>query len=995
MWNRPPRGSRPRRRPFPVWDRLEDWTLLSLTPTMTAISASSPLVALGQSVTLTATVSVVPGNSGTPTGGTVTFYGPSQSQLGTVPLVNGTAVLPTTSLGLGANTLTASYSGDGASFAASATGTIATVAGAGGYFNGVDNVPATSAVLDSPFGVALDAAGDMFIADQGINRVREVVKATGLITTVAGTGTAGYNGDGIPATAAKLNSPTGVAVDAAGDVFIADQNNNRVREVAKATGLITTVAGTGTTGSSADGMPATATRLKNPFGVAVDAAGDVFFSDETDNRIREVVKATGLITTVAGTGVQGYNGDGIPATAAQLNSPAGIAVDAAGDVFFADPYNQRVREVVRATGQILTVAGTGVYGYNGDNIAATAAQIGAPFGVAVDAAGDVFIADSSNLRVREVVKATGLIATVAGTGVYGYNGDGIPATAAQLYGPQGVAVDATGDVFIADTYNHRIREVTSAAVVNVVAANSATFLGPDTTTSGAWKGSYGGDGYTLAGDAQNLPSYATVTLTSDGSFVWDPSSANQPALQKADAGSTDRAAACWYGTNSVAADIHLTDGKVHQVAAYLLDWDGNNGRSETVQVVDDATGTVLDTRTVTGYSGGTYLVWNLSGNVTLWFTNNGGPTSPNAVLSGLFFGGPVATSGSASFVTTDTTTTGYWKGVYGAGGFDLAGDPSANNPSLPSYATLTLASDGSTVWNPSSANQPALQKAAAGSTDRVAACWYGTNSVAADIHLTDGKVHQVAAYLLDYDGSNGRSENVQVLDDATGTVLDSRTVSGFSGGKYVVWNLSGNVTLRFTNNGGPNSPNAVLSGLFFGTATPPVGSASFVTTDTTTAGYWNRVYGAGGFDLAGDPSANNPSLPSYATVTMTGATSYVWNPSTTPLRALLKAAAGSNDGVAACWYGSSSFGVDVHLTDGQTHQVAAYLLDYDDSNGRSETVQVVDDATGTVLDTRTVTSFSGGKYLVWNISGNVTLRFLNNGGPTSPNAVLSGLFFNS
>jgi hypothetical protein len=813
MWNRP-RAARPRRRPFPEWERLEDRTLLSLTPTLTSLAASPASVSLGHSVTLTATVAVAPGYSGTPTGGTVSFsYGPNATPLGSAPLVNGTAVLPTTALPLGLNIVAASYSGDGASFGPSAAGNIATVAGTGvGAYSG-DNIPATSAQLYYPSGAALDAAGDVFIADTNSQRVREVVKATGLIVTVAGNGVAGYNGDNIAATAAQLQNPYAVAVDAAGDVFIADLGNNRVREVVKATGLIITVAGTGASGYNGDGIPATSAQLFGPSGVAVDAAGDVFIADQGNGRVREVVKATGLITTVAGTGTWGYNGDNIAATAAELKQPTGVAVDAAGDVFIADFVDYRVREVVKATGLITTVAGTGASGYNGDGIPASSAQLGYPYGVSVDTAGDVFIVDQGNQRVREVVKASGLITTVAGTGTSGYNGDNIAASSAQLNDPYGVSVDAAGDVFIADRNNQRVREVTPAALVNVV-PNGAAFVAADTATSGAWKATYGGDGYALAGDAQSLPSYAAVTLTGAGSFVWSPSTTQPQALQKALAGSTDRAAACWYGSSSFGVDIHMTPGKVHQVAAYLLDWDWNNGRSETVQAIDDATGAVLDTRTASSFSGGTYLVWSLSGDVTLRFTNNGGPTSPNAVLSGLFFGGP-SPAGSAGFVTTDTTTTGSWKGVYGAGGYDLAGDPSANNPTLPSFATAAVIGAGSFVWSPSTTQAQALQRSALSSPDRVAACWYGSASFGVDIHVTDGLTHQVGAYLLDWDWNNGRSEVVQVVDDATGTVLDTRTVTSFSGGKYLVWNVSGNVTLRFLNNAGPTSPNAVLSGLFF------------------------------------------------------------------------------------------------------------------------------------------------------------------------------------
>ena len=304
--------------------------------------------------------------------------------------------------------------------------------------------------------------------------VREVVKATGDIITVAGNGTAGYSGDGGPATAAELNDPDGVAVDSAGDLFIADTGNNVIREVVKATGDIITVAGNGTAGYSGDGGPATAAELDSPRGVAVDAAGDLFIADTGNNVIREVVKATGDIITVAGNGTAGYSGDGGPATAAELNGPNGVAVDSAGDLFIADANNNVIREVVKATGDIITVAGNGTAGYSGDGGPATAAELNDPIGVAVDSAGDLFIADTDNNVIREVVKATGDIITVAGNGTAGYSGDDGPATAAELDDPSRVAVDSAGDLFIADTGNNVVREITPAVTVTISPTSTPT-----------------------------------------------------------------------------------------------------------------------------------------------------------------------------------------------------------------------------------------------------------------------------------------------------------------------------------------------------------------------------------------------------------------------------------------------------------------------------------------------------------------------------------------
>ena len=328
--------------------------------------------------------------------------------------------------------------------------------------------------MNNPYGLAVDSAGDLFIADFDNNVVREMVKATGNIITVAGNGIAGYSGDGGAATGAELDGPRGLAFDSAGNLFISDMNNNVIREVVMATGDIITVAGNGTAGYNGDTGPATAAELDSPRGLAVDAAGDVFFADFGNNVIREVIKATGDIITVAGNGTAGYSGDGGPATAATLNQPNGVAVDSAGDVFIVDGMNNAVREVLKATGDIITVAGNGTAGYSGDNGPATAALLNSPFGLAFDAAGDLFIADTGNSVVREVVEGTSEIITVAGNGTAGYLGDNGPVTAAELDFPSRVAVDAAGDVFIADNLNNVVREFTPPVTLAITSQIAIT-----------------------------------------------------------------------------------------------------------------------------------------------------------------------------------------------------------------------------------------------------------------------------------------------------------------------------------------------------------------------------------------------------------------------------------------------------------------------------------------------------------------------------------------
>ena len=437
--------------------------LVNASYTSTTLGVSAGSITYGQSVTLTATVTVVAPGTGTPTGGTVSFmdYG---TVIGSATLDNGTATFTTSTLNTGTHELTAAYSGSGTCFWPSSTpgvgltstSIITTVAG-----DGIgDGTQATTAVLSNPCGAALDSVGDLFIADTSDNRVREVNHATGVITTVAGTGTVGYSGDGGQATAAMLSRPDAVALDSAGNLYIADTQNNCIRKVVLSTGVITTVAGSSSAhGFLGDNGPATAASLEYPQGVAVDTSGNLFIADSSDNRIREVNHSTGIITTVAGNGMPFYGGDNGRATSAELDDPSGVAVDSSGNLYIADTGDIRIRKVKFSTGIITTVAGTGTSGYNGDGIQATAARLSNPIGVAVDAGGNLFIADDYNNRVREVYAANSLIATVAGNGTNGFSGDGGAATAAALSYPQAVAVDSAGNLDIADSRNNRIRTV--------------------------------------------------------------------------------------------------------------------------------------------------------------------------------------------------------------------------------------------------------------------------------------------------------------------------------------------------------------------------------------------------------------------------------------------------------------------------------------------------------------------------------------------------------
>jgi len=333
---------------------------------------------------------------------------------------------------------------------------------------------------------------------------------------------------------------------------------------------------------------------------------------------------------------------------------------------------------------------------------------------------------------------------------------------------------------------------------------------------------------------------------------------------------------------------------------------------------------------------------------------------------------------TASFIKQDVTTQGTWIGTYGSQGYDVIG----NAASLPSYATVTPAGQSSYTWAASSTDPRALQVASG--SGRIAACWYSFSSFTVDVNLTDGQTHGLELYFLDWD-STARGESVQISNASTGAVLNTETVTSFNSGVYLDWAVSGNVDITVTHLAGAN---AVLSGLFLDpptTAHPPTTAAptaSFIEQDTTTQGNWIGTYGSQGYDVIG----NAASLPSYATVTPAGQLSYTWAASSTDPRALQDA--GGTGRIAACWYSGSSFTVDMNLTDGQTHGLELYFLDWD-STARSETVQISNASTGAVLNSETVTSFHSGVYLDWAVSGNVDITVTHLAGA---NAVLSGLF---
>ncbi|MFL5241324.1 MAG: fibronectin type III domain-containing protein [Gemmataceae bacterium] len=630
-------------------------------------------------------------------------------------------------------------------------------------------------------------------------------------------------------------------------------------------------------------------------------------------------------------------------------------------------------------------------------------------------------------------------------------------------------------------------------------ATSATFVKTDTTTQGTWKGVYGVQGYDIIGDAVSLPAYATVTPSGNLNYTWAGSTTAIRALQKSAAGSTDRLAACWYSPTSFTVDLNLTDGQTHQVALYLLDWD-NNGRSERIDVLDSASGTVLDSQTASSYTTGKYLVWNLSGHVQIKFTRLTGantvlsallldapaaPVQPPVAPSGLTGSPATASSVNLTWTSTATNQTGFHldratdaaftqnlvtqslpsspnsftdsaAGLTTGGTYyyrlrasNAAGDSANSNvatvtiplvPAAPTNPQVVNATTGELdlTWTDNAganaANYIILRSVNHGAFTTYATLPGKTGAPPSTYSWNDTGLSAGTFYDYNIEASNTSGTSSVIDANATTLTLPPGSVTATAGNGLV--NLSwtaptGAVSYnvyRGTTAGG-EAATAIKTGLTAtsysdagltngttyyyvvtavnaNTANTPVipsesaksseasatpatsgssSSATFVKVDTTTQGSWKGVYGAQGYDIIG----NAASLPNFAAINPNGNLNYTWAASTTNVRALQKSAAGSADRVAACWYSSTSFSVDLNLTDGQTHQVALYLLDWD-TTSRSERIDVLDAVSGAMLDSQTASSFTAGKYLVWNLSGHVQIKVTRVAGA---NAVLSGLFF--
>ena len=400
---------------------------------------------------------------------------------------------------------------------------IKTIAGNGSASFSGDGGLATNASLNQAYGMVRDGIGNLYFSDFTNNRIRKI-DASGTITTIAGNGIASSTGDGGLASNATINAPSGLAIDAAGNIYISETFAHKIRKITINTGIITTFAGTGIAGFVGNGSSATTARLNNPVGLAFNNSGVLFIADALNNRVRKI-STSGIITTVVGTGVATSTGDGLTATSATINYPSGITFDATGNLYLSEFFGNRIRKI-DLTNIISTIAGTGVQGFSGDNGLAISANISNPYGLIFDNSGSLLIADHANNRIRKI-NSDGIISTVVGNNLGGYNGDGIAPTNASLFNPTFVITDAQNNLYISEYSNNRIRKVSPNSVASTVptitATPTAVCLGASSTLTIAsgilngasnWKWYSGNCGSILAGTGNSI----TVSPTTETNY---------------------------------------------------------------------------------------------------------------------------------------------------------------------------------------------------------------------------------------------------------------------------------------------------------------------------------------------------------------------------------------------------------------------------------------------------------------------------------------------
>jgi hypothetical protein len=492
----------------------------------------------------------------------------------------------------------------------------------------------------------------------------------------------------------------------------------------------------------------------------------------------------------------------------------------------------------------------------------------------------------------------------------------------------------------------------------------ATYVRTDAATSGSWRGAYGLEGaVAAAGHAiAPYPNYVQVSAYQNYGLTWANSTTDARGLQKASG--TDRFATAWHSTNSVYFFFNFTDTAVHQVGFYFLDFD-RQGRRQVVEFYDDDTGEFLGTETISSFENGRYSIWNLRGNVRMKITRLAGP---NCVLSGMFF--DAQPTALATYVGTDTTTAGSWRGSYGTEGA-LATPWGYLIP--PSYVQISAYQNNSQTWSASTTDTRALQKPSG--TDRFAGAWNHASAFYFYLKFKDAAMHEVSFYFVDYDRT-GRQQKLEIFDQGTGNLLASRVISNFGNGVYHSYNLSGNIRVKVSRIAGPN---CVMSAMFFDATES---GAEFIEADTVTSGTWKGTYGADGQAIATQAS----SLPAFATVTFSGASLLTWSASTTDTTALQKQT--QTDRVASAWSGPRQYTTMIALSDGEAHSLSLYFVDFD-NKARKQLVEVIDVATGAALDHSELTDFRSGVWLTYNVRGNVMVRITS---LTDASAVMSGIF---
>lgn len=899
----------------------------SKTSTTTALSANANPSAFGQSLTFTATVT----GAGKP-GGTVTFMD-GTTTLGSSTLnASGVATFTDSVLAVGAHSITANYAGDANDLASVSSVLSETVNKAATSLTLASSLPTSNPGQSVTFTATLSVVSPGAGSLGGTIQFQIDGSNYGTLVAVSG-GSASVSDSGLSSGSHTITAIYG------GDANFASSNANPLTQtVTGPTATTTTLLASANPAVFGQSITFTATVT----GVGAPS-GTITFMDGTITLGSSNLSASGVATfTGSSLAVGGHS----------------ITASYSGDAKDLASVSSVLSETVNKAATNLGLVSSSPTSSAGQSVMFTATLSVIAPGAGMPSGTIEFMIDGSSLA--SIFPISGGMASFS--------------DASLSAGSHTITAIYSGDLnFDASTSSGLTHTVTVPPP-----ASTASFVRLDTSTQGSWSGVYGSDGYDIFSEPASLPAYAQVSTAPGASeWTWATQSPDPRAMQNAPA-TTNRTASCLYSTTSLSFSVNLTDGQSHQVALYLLDWD-QQSRAESVQVSDAASGTILDTRQASSFSQGQWLVWQLSGDVKITITLTRGL---NPVASALMFDPVPSTkpTASASFVAMDATTQGNWSGVYGSDGYSVVG----GTTSFPAYATMAADGASQYVWaNPTSDIRAPL--ASAGSSARVAACDYSNSaSFFIDLNLTDGQSHEVAIYALDWD-QRGRAETVQITDAGTGTVLDTRTISNFSGGQWLVWNLSGHVHINVINAGAVNS---VLSGVFFGSAPPttPSATASFVRSDTSTGGTWTGSYGADGFDDFDGPS----TLPSYAQVGLgAGISQYAWAASTTDPRAL-QIAPGATGRTAACYYAASSFTIDLNLTDNQSHRVALYLSDFDRA-GRSESVQITDAGTGAVLDTESVTNFANGDYLVWSITGHVKITITNTGGWL--NAVASGLFF--